>query len=156
MLCEKLAIRARRLSLVFVHFARVLKSLHHAKHKFGFFARVFSVKNRGGSDAPARCRRLKTRPTLPWHNRARTLQQKLSGKMLIWMIPMYPLGWIGEKAKERGDIRRAFPRAILGYKVAFRLHQMQNRRYLDPTIWCFGREGFTEHEKHKTCFSKTL
>ena len=150
MLREKLANRARRVSLFFVHFARVLKSLHHAKRTFWFFARVFSVKNRGGSVSPEAPNPGIATP----RNRARTLQQKLSGKMLIRMIPMYPMGWIGEK--EREDIRRAFPRAILGYRVAFCVHQMQQRRYIDPTIWCFRREGFTEHEKHKTCSSKTL
>ena len=107
----------------------------------------------------AACRRrvageAQTRKTLRHVTEQEPSSRSFREKCWSEWFPCIQWGGLAEK-RERG-YPKAFPRAILGCKVAFRVHQMQQRRYLDPPIWCFRREGFTEHEKHKTCFSKTL
>ena len=104
MLREKLANRARRVSFFFCSFRASFEiTTSRDTHILIFCPSFLSEKSRPqrvAGDAPEPPNRGNATP----HNRARTLQQKLSGKVLIRMIPMCPMRWIGGKEKE--DIGR--------------------------------------------------
>ena len=87
-----------------------------------------SRRQRVASVSPARRRRLQTVQT-----RRHITEQEPSSRSLRDKYDSHVSHEVDWSKRDKG-YRKAFPRAILGYEMAFRVHQMQQRRYLDPTI----------------------
>ena len=161
MIREKLANRARRVSL-FLFILREFWNHYITRNAhFDFLPGVSrgkieaaACRQRVASVSPARRRRLQTWETLRHVTEQEPSSRSFREKCWSEWFPCIQWGGLGEK-RERG-YPKGFPKGHPRIYIAFCVHQMQQRRYIDPTIWCFRREGFTEHEKHKTCFSKTL
>ena len=99
MLCEKLANCARRVSLFACSFRASFEiTTSRETHILIFSPSFLSEKSRRQRVAGEAQEAPKSENTTP-RNRARTLQQKLSGKMLIRMIPMCPMRWIGGRER---------------------------------------------------------
>ena len=158
--CEKLTNRARHVSL-FLFISREFWNHYITRNAHFDFLPEFSqwtieaaaVRQRCASDAPACRRRLQTVKTLRHVTEQEPSSRSFREKCWSEWFPCVTWGGLEENRKR---ISECFPKGHTRIWNSVSRHQMQQRRYLDPTISCFRREGFTEHEKHKTWFSKTL